>query len=302
MALASGVACSDDPDGDEDGAPAAGSGGPSTGSGQSGSNGTSGSRVPPAAHYVTITSCGVTDAGTIQCWGLDNELGLATSPSGTDFAAVECSSTCCGLRKNGEVHCWGELEFDAQPLSEPAVQVVMIGTNRCLLMQSGRVQCVGPDQPSPAPTSARFVRASGGGQSNWRRAMCRLSKEGAIRCWGSQELERITPSPGPYLESANSTQDACGLRGDGKMECVTNFRGVPTDVHFADGSYLELQPSADRSTAQWGLLVTSPSSPYGGRVFCIGSPAASAERRWLARSGSPARAAVLTSPTRSTST
>lgn len=426
--------------------------------------------VPPAAHYESIAggfkfSCGVTDTGAIQCWGLDNEFGLATSPSGTDFTAVECSSTCCGLRKSGEVHCWGELEFQAQPLSEPAVQMVLIGTNRCLLMQSGRVQCVGPDPPAPAPTGTSFVRVSGGGQSNWRRAMCGLSKEGAIQCWGSQSLERITPPPGPYRESANSTEDACGLRGDGKMECwglhwgngggdetcrltearlaigggaerlfhvgqqawgtgstqsapawsfatalvvgeypdqneapfvlisgasglerslrppyealgqrpialtqsiwapdatatsagtllcsgpdsgstvernddelvfdaklatlgscpgtavagelrwgsmgltgsvdgiawsVTNFRGVSSDVHFADGSYLKLQPSSDRSTSQWGLLVTSPSSPYGGRVFCIGEGTSTGSNDWALRNLSSLGSCPTTSTT-----
>jgi hypothetical protein len=85
----------------------------------------------------------------------------------------------------------------------------------CALLQSGAVRCDGFDNPGAGvPSDAGLARISLGGNG-----LCGLTRAGEAQCYGSAYVARITPPPGPYLETASNRFNACGLRGDGAVEC-----------------------------------------------------------------------------------
>jgi hypothetical protein len=174
---------------------------------------------PPPGRYVALTagprvSCGLTDEGTIQCWGVDNQYGIASPPAGNDFVAIDGSGVQCGLRKSGEVSCWGGSisGLGRMPLMEPATQFEVTTRATCAILADGRARCEG-DNDLVLPSKLRYARL------NLNGGVCGLTADGTIACAGTPWLKRITPSRGPYLEVVNSDSDVCALRGDGIVEC-----------------------------------------------------------------------------------
>ena len=180
---------------------------------------------PPPGRYVAVTagvdvSCGLTDEGTIQCWGVDTDGGAARPPEGDDFIAIDGARALCGLRASGELSCWGDFGFDyrPEPVTEVATQVEVIPSARCALLGDGQARCDGDGDLVLSP-ALRFARLSLGSSTTETAGVCGLTADGAIACAGTPWLERITPAPGPYLEVVNSGRDVCALRGDGVVQC-----------------------------------------------------------------------------------
>ena len=63
---------------------------------------------PDGTNFTAVTagsshSCGLTDTGTIKCWG-DNEYGQTEPPDGTNFTAVTAGLLhSCGLTDTGTI-------------------------------------------------------------------------------------------------------------------------------------------------------------------------------------------------------
>ena len=54
-------------------------------------------------------SCGVTEGGAGQCWGLDTDGQVSGLPTGVSSWAILSAgeSHTCGIATNGDAHCWG---------------------------------------------------------------------------------------------------------------------------------------------------------------------------------------------------
>ena len=94
----------------------------------------------PNQNFTAVTtggahSCGLTNTGTIKCWG-QNNWGQAEPPDGTNFTAVTAGwYHSCGLTDTGTIKCWGS-NIDGQ--TEP-----QDGTNFTAVTAGGRLHSCG---------------------------------------------------------------------------------------------------------------------------------------------------------------
>jgi len=184
---------------------------------------------PPAEKFAQIsiynqTACVVTTTGGLRCWGKD-DYGRATPPSGDDFASVTLASElACALRRDGSAACWAPSSSgDVTMVAGQGKQLTISSNAICLLGNDGKVSCSGGySDLAKDPQATDLAQISG--QSH---ALCGLTKAGAARCWSvvDNTFERVPPPIGPFKSIINTTQYACGLRGDGQLECWGQFWG-----------------------------------------------------------------------------
>jgi hypothetical protein len=236
---------------------------------------------PPAEKYAQLsfygqTACGVTLDGRLLCWG-KNDNGRATPPTGNDFARVTlASSLSCALRRDGSATCWAPSSSSATSAIAGQGKQVGIGDRTiCLLGQDGRVSCVGSDSDLAKDKQAQELAQI----SMDRYAMCGLTKAGAARCWSlfSDTFQRVPPPVGPFKSILATPQYACGLRGDGQMECWGYFwgNGSGSESCLLDQSRLSLDGQPERIEGMGGFaddrapagLRSSISSEYGFALF-----------------------------------
>lgn len=176
-------------------------------------------------------TCGVTQEGTILCWGRNDygQLGdgtvttssIAVRVSGIENAVMVATSSAasCAVLSDGTVWCWGHL--GAYPPNESYVTPVQVAWVRdatefsigwmygCALKANGTVACGGPsasgllgngsENENLVPGIANAVQVRVGEH------VCAVLSTGKIQCWGF---------------------NACGALGDG----TTQNRSQPVDV------------------------------------------------------------------------
>jgi alpha-tubulin suppressor-like RCC1 family protein len=91
-------------------------------------------------------NCGVTDAGSLHCWGLDTH-GQVTPPDSGSYAAVSCGGThCCALDTEGSAVCWGsDLSGQSTPPEGRFIEISAGDQHTCGRDVDGRVVCWGND-------------------------------------------------------------------------------------------------------------------------------------------------------------
>ncbi|HJN78061.1 MAG TPA: hypothetical protein QGF58_29375 [Myxococcota bacterium] len=94
-----------------------------------------------AGYYGT---CGVTDAGSLHCWGLDTHGQLSPPDSGT-YTQVSCGSThCCALDVDGSALCFGANHAGQSDAPTTAFVEISAGDQHtCGRRSSGEVECWG---------------------------------------------------------------------------------------------------------------------------------------------------------------
>jgi len=199
----------------------------------------------------TMVTCAVTSDGAVRCWG-SNELGTlgygdseqrghtpATTPahlpplalavetskvsvSRTDSGSPAQSLVTCALARDATVRCWGS----SPNLGYPSVSA--IGTPDSLPLSDA-----GPISLWSGPLGAVRVMAG-------RRSQCVLRDDGALRCWGANDLVGVpwqaewgsalgddevfanTPMigiEGAIAEGCVAQLHVCAVTTDGKLYC-----------------------------------------------------------------------------------
>ncbi|MDQ3370298.1 MAG: RCC1 domain-containing protein [Myxococcota bacterium] len=194
------------------------------------------------------TTCGVTDAGALQCWGAQvpvpdvavthlrwvgdvlcglDRRGLVTCGISEDvppdvlptepLADFDAGrSVGCGIRaRDGTLVCWKHHTDAGLATLAPAgpfTQVVVDDDYACALTADGQVTCFGVGAPTP-PAGAR-VRTLVRGY----RVICGLTTAGDATCWSPDADALAAVPPGPFTALACHKQ-CCGVRSDRSLAC-----------------------------------------------------------------------------------
>lgn len=164
-------------------------------------------------------SCGLTPAGQAFCWGAGGSTGASAVYPGnrTTPVAVQTSArfaqittgpnATCGLTATGEAICWGQSDFidlsgfgllPRSPFPSLRFAVISLGdTQFCGITADGRAYCTAPltiaarNAPEsalvPIAPSLRFQAIDVNGVGP---AVCAITLDGALYCWGPGLLER----------------------------------------------------------------------------------------------------------------
>ncbi len=206
-----------------------------------------GPRSGPASYIDIVASgratCGLTQAGKIQCWGEKREVpdgtfihlradservcgldasGVVTCASSdphpmrtppdpmSDFDIA--SNLGCGVTRSGnKLVCWNDLD-DAglQPPAGLFVQVVLRRRFACALDVDQHVACFGDDAPSVPADLRATALAAGDGDA------CSLARDGKVTCWGKAAVQ----PPGSRLISLSCARaQCCGITDAHDVAC-----------------------------------------------------------------------------------
>ena len=258
-----------------------------------GSGTTADSRAPllVGGGYASVSAgsggtCGVTAAGAVWCWGRVTRTPTPVPVSGVlGFSAASAGSAfACGLGRSGIAYCWGENPYgqlgngtisDSRAPVEVAGGLYFsritagIGEHACGVTSSGIGYCWGRNdqgQLGDGSTVSRWLPTRVSGPS-WLAISpgvsrtCALAVGGEPYCWGRW----WGPVPFPDHSSGyESISQACGLRGDGSLDCWQDFES---------GLWADYVPA--------GLTFTGLSVGYGhacgvtarGALYCWGDNA-----------------------------
>lgn len=203
-------------------------------------------------HYkqlVTMGSstCGLTDAGGVQCWGAahraqfpagpfvqiaaSNDMACGRSADGivrcslgdfgqadrtpttpfSDFAVDELRG--CGVRiSDKQIECW--TAYDEAPLASPLAQFTSVAvshTGACGRTTDGKKLCFGQDPPDLAPADA--LAWSDGGKSG----ACTIDKAHHLTCTTKWRMGE--PPTGAFETVAVGSGFACAVRVGGGTVC-----------------------------------------------------------------------------------
>lgn len=206
------------------------------------------------------TSCALTDAGAVSCWGYGvRGEDIVTTPvevsgfSDGPVAIAVGNVMACVVTVGGGVNCWTTDGVDTphalDGLDAGVVQLSVGDLHACAVMESGAVRCWGgnldgalgdgttDDRPHPVDvlgiTDAVLV-AAGGIHS------CALTSVGAVKCWGANYYgglgngtieDALTPVDVTGIESgavsiAAGAEHTCAAMNDATVKCWgSNFAG-----------------------------------------------------------------------------
>jgi len=247
-----------------------------------------------------ITSCLVTESGSVKCWG--DDFGLTpTAVNGLNSGVKEVYvgyEHSCALMENGGVKCWGNNNYgqlgngSTTDSSTPVdvvgltsgVKAVDVGIyHTCALMESGAVKCWGHNasgqlgdgstNSSSIPVDVVGLNASVKAITTGTFHSCAVTDNGAAKCWGANWYGQIgdgtttnhtTPTNVSGLNSGVATisggDHTCAVMDDGDIKCW----GINTNGELGDGTTTQrLSP-----TDVVGLTKEATSVSVGGHYTC----------------------------------
>lgn len=226
-------------------------------------------------------SCALDVEGRIACWGA-----LASAPEGTFEAVAAGDRFACGLT-GGALRCWGERQVaDPGPWAAidgerdvvcaagettrcwglaggptgASLDVAVGGDWACAVLDSGALDCWGPDAPEPPAGDFTQVRAS-------PTHACALGRDGSVACWGDDFWGQSRAPAGTFAAIEVGPGLSCATTADGLRECWgddgtgrADLRATPTlsriVVHRTHPVWAALDTQGRLQT--WGRLDSSP--------------------------------------------
>lgn len=212
-----------------------------------------------------LVACAKTTSGAVRCWGTDGIKKGAPS-AGADEIAV-AGAHACARTLDRQIVCWGEgLARNPKQSGPDTAKAVAIATGDsfvCAVVEGG-VRCWGRNDQGElgmrADTETRTKPVVVKGLTGVAKITaaearaCVLSKDGMVRCWGSNnegELGRGIKSPfelpapvsglTSVVDIAMGAGHACALLPDGVLNCWGGNR----QGQLGDGT-LETRPSPVR--------------------------------------------------------
>ncbi len=136
--------------------------------------------------------CGVTTAGTVQCW--DTSAGGVTAPPAGITGAIDIDqfdTSFCALRSDGAVACWGPAPSVA-PFVAGLTHVSVSNGGACALTSGGAVFCWDASAPAPVGRGGSATNTSpyveiGSGQAH----TCGRRADGSVWCWGRNDFGQL---------------------------------------------------------------------------------------------------------------
>jgi alpha-tubulin suppressor-like RCC1 family protein/uncharacterized protein YjdB len=156
------------------------------------------------------TTCGLSSAGNVYCWGVGAQGQLGVAPAIADTVNVPVRATtsakfvklevgdshACALTSDGTAYCWGANEAGQ----------VGIGT------------AAGALNPQPVLANVKFKAIAPG-----RAHTCALALDGGLYCWGNVQSmpPRRMPTDLQFKSLASGQGVTCGLTEDGTAWCFS---------------------------------------------------------------------------------
>ncbi|MCC6525842.1 MAG: hypothetical protein IT373_24560 [Polyangiaceae bacterium] len=168
------------------------------------------------------TGCGVTAAGLVECWGVDNYHWVGDAPPMLDalgaIARLEpLLDHWCAVTRGGEAACLGR--DGVVPIGVPGVPVSRVYRRQhvWLLAVDGSVWRREPSAPEvPAMrvsgVSARKLVLRNDGA-------CSIADDGAVACWTDDLAPAALAPMARARDLAFSSSHGCGVAPDGHVEC-----------------------------------------------------------------------------------
>lgn len=197
---------------------------------------------PPAdGEFVSVSvgnphACGITVDRELKCWGYEFR-GPAPAVEGWrapafgglppgEFTQVSVGAwswddLSCAVRVDGSVACWdydGPEEDSVRGEGRNAIGV-SVGTQRvCVSFADGGAECTPKRAHDDAVESStapdRFADISTGQSRS-----CGVRIDGALSCWGGEELWPADPEGSGFVQVSASIQQICAVRTDHSLHC-----------------------------------------------------------------------------------
>ena len=175
-------------------------------------------------------TCGVTTAGTVECWGRDRR-GQSSPPAGTFKSVSAGASHTCALTKEGKAVCWGaNFQMESSPPPSTFRTVSAGWSHSCGITTEGAVECWGTELSGKSfSTTSRFQQVSTGGSHS-----CAVDSNGKVECRGQPLWQDPIAPTGTYRSISATRRHTCGLTTKGRVKCwgddVYGESSAPRDI------------------------------------------------------------------------
>jgi alpha-tubulin suppressor-like RCC1 family protein len=211
-------------------------------------------------------TCAIKSDATVACWGYNSSAQIGSGnftnwdrpfsvPGLTDMIAVAAGDRAtCAVKRGGTVHCWGDsVNLPPVAMDFPGItarSVAMGSNHKCLVTTDDDIHCwgsgtVGQLGDGLSTSSATLVRPTYASNNEVLTGVveaslglnhtCALRDDGAVACWGDNDLDAIA-------------------NGGNRSAFARNVPGITTAVSLASGPYYTCVALADGTVKCWGAL------------------------------------------------